>query len=129
MTLQAFFQIPIVKFFTHVFLVVSIVLNIWQIYRYYDMQLKIENQTEVLSILKQENNDARNQRDYFTSDLYKERYAKEQNFRVNGESVISTAVIETQSNPQKVNFIPNKRRENQSNAEKWFDYVFKREVE
>jgi hypothetical protein len=127
MTLRAFFQIPMVKFWVHVFLIVGLAVNAWQLYRTFDMQRKINAESRILAVLQQENNDSRNQRDYYTSDLYKEKYAKLQNFKKNGEQVVDTSVIESAEANSTSTYIPEDGNQNQTNVEKWWSYLMGKE--
>jgi hypothetical protein len=129
MTLKAFFQIPLVKFIVHVLLVVGVGLNIFHFYRVWDMQQKIEAERRQLSILRQENSDARNQRDYYASDLYKEKFAKEQNFKMRGEEVIDTSVLDSTGETKSNNYIPKNLNQNKSNVQKWWEYFFAQKKE
>jgi hypothetical protein len=124
MTLKSFFQIPLVKFGVHVILLVGFFLNAFYFYRVWEMQKKIDTEKRTLAIVRQENSDSRNQKDYYTSDLYKEKFAKEENFKKKGEMVVDTSSVELATGGQgNTNYIPDTNKEEKSNVEKWFTYL------
>lgn len=122
-SLRNFFQIPLVKFGVHLFLMMGIMLNIYNFYNIFRLENVFENEQKSLALITRENTDAKNQRDYFSSDLYKEKYAKEQNFRKKGEEVIDTSILETveTKNP---NYIPEVKTDTSSNIDKWWKCFF-----
>ncbi len=125
MTLQNFFRIPAVKLTVHILIVAGLVTNIWQFYRIWDINKKIESENRQLQILQQQTNDARNQKDYFSSDLYKEKYSKQDlNFKKKGEEVIDTSLLENVNDSSGNSYIPSASANNNSNVEKWLIYLF-----
>lgn len=88
------------------------------------MQKRISKEQQLLDILVQENSDARNERDYFTSELYQEKYAKQENYKVRGEEVIDTSIVEPTSNSQVGNYIDPVVTREKSNPVKWLEYLF-----
>jgi hypothetical protein len=127
MTLQSFFQIPLVRLGVHLVIVIGFILSIWQFYTAWDMDQRISKEQQILDILIQENSDARNERDYFTSELYQEKYAKQENYKVRGEEVIDTSVIEPSSESEVGNYISPVVNEEKSNPVKWLEYLFGRQ--
>lgn len=122
--LKTFFNIPLVKFTVHLVIIVGIGLNCVELYRVWLLSTHLQEQENELIALVQENNDARNQKDYFASNLYKEKYIKEQNFKKKGEQVVDTSTIET-SEGQDVtnNYIPEISRPSDTNPEKWLSLI------
>jgi len=124
MTLKTFFQIPLVRFGVHFVIVAGFLISIWHFYALWEMEKRIDKERTILDILVQENSDARNERDYFTSELYQEKYAKQENFKVRGEEVIDTSVIEPTSEDEVGNYISPVVSEEKSNPVKWLEYLF-----
>jgi len=125
MTLRTFFQIPIVKLTIHILIVAGLAANIWQFYRVWDINQKIDKENKQLEILKQQTNDARNQKDYFNSDLYKEKYSKQDlNFKKKGEEVIDTSLLENVNDNSGSTYIPSSSNNSNSNLQKWIEFLF-----
>jgi hypothetical protein len=125
MTLQNFFKIPAVKLAVHILIIAGLVANIWQFYRIWEINQKIESENRQLQILQQQTNDARNQKDYFSSDLYKEKYSKQDlNFKKKGEEVIDTSLLENVNDTSGSTYIPTANLDNNSNVQKWLNYLF-----
>lgn len=124
MNLKTFFQIPLVKFCVHLVIVAGFFVNMTHFYRVWEMERQIAKELRTLEILQQENADSRNQRDYFTSDLYREKYAKEENYKKRGEEVIDTSVLEPSTASQEANFLPVGQAKPLSNPEKWWLFFF-----
>lgn len=124
MTLKEFFSTPLFRFLIHFIIIVGFWMNIWNVYRIWDMDYLIQNELRILSLLEQQNSDNRNQRDYFTSDLYEEKYAKQENFKLRDEEVIDTSVLEPSSQDGTSSYIGKDAKSNKSNIEKWYEYIF-----
>jgi hypothetical protein len=125
MTIKEFFSIPSVRFGVHVLLVIGIMINIYQLYRIDKIQRDLENEKSVLGLLTQENSDANNEKDYFGSYLFKEKYAKDfQGYKIRGEEVIDTSLAEPDSNLNNNNYKPAQTTKVKSNWEKWWDVFF-----
>lgn len=125
MTLYTFFQIPLVKLGVHILIVAGLTINIWQFYRIWDIDQKIAKESKQLEILSQQTNDARNQKDYFSSDLYKEKYSKQDlNVKKKGEEVIDTSLLENVNDKSGSLYIPPASSSNNNNVQKWIIYLF-----
>lgn len=125
MTIKEFFSIPSVRFSIHILIVLGIMLNIYQIYRIDKIQQDINREKNVLGILTQENNDAKNDKDYYGSYLFKEKYAKDnENYKIRGENVIDTSLVEPDSDTNDTNYKPAEVKKIKSNWEKWWDVFF-----
>jgi hypothetical protein len=125
MTIRQFFSIPSVRFGVHVLIVVGVLINVYQLYRIDRIQQDLNKEKNILGILTQENNDARNDKDYFGSYLFKEKYAKDyQGFKIRGEDVIDTSLVEPDSNSSNTNYKPAEVKKTKSNWEKWWDVFF-----
>lgn len=101
----------------------GIILNIYNFYSIFRLENAFENEKKSLALITRENTDAKNQRDYFSSDLYKEKYIKEQNFRKKDEEVIDTSILETidTKNP---NYVPEVKTDTSNNIDKWWKCFF-----
>jgi len=66
------------------------------------------------------------QKDYFESAFYTEKSAKESQWKNIGETVIDTNNLQSknQNQNQNQNYIPEIRKPERSNPEKWFRYIF-----
>jgi hypothetical protein len=125
MTIKEFFSIPSVKFGTHVFLVLGVMVNIYQFYRIDKIQKDLQKEQSILGLLTQENSDAKSQKDYYGSNLFKESYAKEyDNFKVRGETVLDTSFIEPDSKQNNNNYKPAEIKKTKANWEKWWETFF-----
>lgn len=124
MTLTTFFAIPVVRFGVHAVIIGGFVLSMVQFYALWGMNQRISKQQQMLDILQQENSDARNERDYFTSPLYQEKYAKSENYKLRGEEVIDTSIIEPSSESEVGNYISPVVNTEKNNPTKWVDYIF-----
>jgi hypothetical protein len=124
MTLKEFFSTPLFRFLIHFVIIVGFWINIWNVYRIWDMDYQIQNELRILSLLEQQNSDNRNQRDYFTSDLYEEKYAKQENFKLRDEEVIDTSVIEPSNQIESSSYIGQDAVGTKSNVEKWYEFIF-----
>ena len=125
MTLYTFFQIPLVKLGVHILIVAGLTINIWQFYIIWDIDQKIAKESKQLEILSQQTNDARNQKDYFSSDLYKEKYSKQDlNVKKKGEEVIDTSLLENVNDKSGSLYIPPASSSNNNNVQKWIIYLF-----
>ena len=125
MSIQQFFRIPMVKLVVHVLIIAGLVANVWQFYRIWDINKKIDIESKQLQILKQQTNDARNQKDYFSSDLYKEKYSKQDlNLKKKGEEAIDTSLLENVNDSSGNNYVPAPSSTAGSNIEKWMFYLF-----
>jgi hypothetical protein len=126
MTLKFFFAQPAVIFGVHVLLVTGVILNIFQFYRQYNIQKDFEKQKSVLAFLTQEIKDAESLKDYSSSPLYKEKYAKDIGYKTKGETVIDTSQIEKAQDVSNTpsDYKPVKIEQEKKNWEKWWDIFF-----
>jgi ABC-type bacteriocin/lantibiotic exporter with double-glycine peptidase domain len=126
MTLKTFFAQPVVIFGVHVLLVTGVMLNIFQFYRQYTIQKDYEKQKSVLAFLTQEIKDAETQKDYTSSQLYKEKFAKESGYKVKGETVIDTSKIEAANSVSSTpsQYKPSVTIQEKKNWEKWWEMFF-----
>ena len=125
MTIKEFFSIPSVRFGVHVLLVLGVMINIYQLYRIDKIQRDLDKEKNVLGLLTQENNDANNEKDYFGSYLFKEKYAKDiEGYKVRGEEVIDTSLSEPDSSVNNINYKPAQISKAKTNWEKWWDVFF-----
>jgi hypothetical protein len=126
MTMKDFFAQPTVIFGVHVLLVTGVMLNIFQFYRQYNIQKDFEKQKSVLAFLTQEIKDAESLKDYSSSTLYREKYAKEIGYKTKGEVVIDTSQIEKSEDISSTpsDYKPIKTVQEKKNWEKWWDIFF-----
>jgi hypothetical protein len=126
MTLKTFFAQPISIFVVHVLLVTGVMLNIFQFYRQYNIQKDFDKQKSVLAFLTQEIKDAESLKDYSSSPLYKEKYAKDIGYKTKGETVIDTSQIEKSQDVSSTpsDYKPAKTTQEKKNWEKWWDVFF-----
>jgi hypothetical protein len=125
MTIKEFFSIPSVRFCVHVLIVLGVMINIYQLYRIDRIQQDLNKEKNVLGLLTQENSDSNNDKDYFGSYLFKEKYAKDtQGYKIRGEDVIDTSLVEPTSNSLDTNYKPSEVKKVKSNFQKWWDVFF-----
>jgi hypothetical protein len=125
MTIKDFFSIPSIRFSVHVLIVLGVMLNIYQLYRIDNIQRDLNKEQTVLSLLTQENSDTNNEKDYYGSYLFKEKYAKDyQGYKIRGETVIDTSLVEPDSVANNTNYKPTNIVKSKSNWEKWWDVFF-----
>jgi hypothetical protein len=125
MTIKEFFSIPSVRFGTHVFLVLGVMINVYQFYRIDKIQKDLDKESSVLGLLTQENSDAKNEKDYYGSKLFKETYAKEyDNFKIRGETVVDTSLVEPDSSKKNNDYKPAEVVKPKANWEKWWETFF-----
>lgn len=122
-SLKKLFQIPIVRLCVHGVLILGLFINLYNLYNLYSVQSTLNNEKKDLADLVQSNLDSKNQKDYFNSELYKEKYSKENNYRSRGEEVIDTSTIETTTNQPAV-YKPDQSKSEQNNIQKWLEYIF-----
>ncbi len=124
--IQNFFNIPYIKLIFNLFIITGLFLNIFYFFDYWYSQRLLTRDQDTLSALTQFNSELKNEQTYFSSEVYKEKYAKELNFKNRGEKIIDTSVIEYLDSSEKINYTPNTSKKYISNTEKWivclFDY-------
>jgi hypothetical protein len=121
--LVKFFQIPIVKFCIHVFIITGLVINLYNLYNLYTVNISLKKNQAVFESLVQQNTESKNEKDYFNSDIYREKYAKSSGFKTSGEEVIDTSIVETvELDP--ISYAIDKNSSNQNNLEKWWSCLF-----
>lgn len=122
-SLSKFFQIPLIKFSVHIVLLAGLFVNIYNIYGNYQLSNKIIKEKTTLQVLTQQNLDSRNEKDYYSSEIYKEKYAKENNFKNRGEQVVDTSDLETSFN-RNVSYTPTISKSEVNNLSKWWKCLF-----
>jgi hypothetical protein len=127
--LQKFFTIPYIKFTIHLVIVVGLFLNIFYLYDYWSANKSISNQRTILDTVIQQSNELKSEQSYFSSDIYREKYSKELNFKNRGEKVVDTSVIESLDSKVPPVYIPEKNKKQPSNMEKWIVCLFGESVE
>jgi len=115
-----------VSFFIHVILLTGLIL-IGQ--RYWSNYIQKQEINRILSenkALATSNSILKIQKDYFESDFYTEKSAKESQWKNIGEKVIDTNNLESKNkNPNEVqNYTPIENKPQLSNPQKWFSYIF-----
>jgi hypothetical protein len=124
LTLKDIFANEYVIFMVHVLLVTGVFLNISQLYRQYNIVKEFDKEKTVLSILTQDRKDLEDRKNYFGSELYKEKFGKEVGYKSKGEQVIDTSQIEKSTSNEPTNYIPDESKVYKSNWEKWWDVFF-----
>jgi hypothetical protein len=120
MNLNEFLTNPIVKITIHVVIILGLTINIFHLYSTWQLKTTIEQRKTELSNIEEK----LNQRNYYESDLYKEKYIKERSFKKRGEEVIDTSSLEDSGDIIKPSYIPDPRSEEKSNVEKWINCFF-----
>ncbi len=123
MTIKTFVRLPAVRFGIHVLLLAGIFFNIAQLYRIHRIEKLIAEDELVLTLLEDANNEGKNKKDYYNSELFKEKYAKEKLYKVRGERVLDTSSIEGDNEATEDEYIPEEDETNKSNYNKWFEYL------
>ena len=126
MDIQEFFSKPVVVFGVHVFLLLGVFVNIYQLYRLDRIEKEVSTKEFSLDTLRQQNEDSRNQKDYFNSDIFKEKFAKEEGFKKRGEEVIDTTLIESE-NSESSTYIPQEVETQKTNPILWWEFLFSNE--
>ncbi len=123
---QKFFSKAWVRFAVHVFLFTGLIMigqRQW---------INFQDRQEINQILSQNkalatsNSILRLQKDYFGSVFYTEKSAKESQWKDLGETVIDTSNLESKSKSAKQSqkYIPDNSKNEPSNPQKWFKYIF-----
>lgn len=115
-----------VRFFVHVVLLTSLILigqRYWSNYRQKQEITRILTENKALAT---SNSVLKIQKDYFESDFYTEKSAKESQWKNIGEKVIDTNNLESKNkNPNEVQkYTPNETKTELSNPQKWLNYIF-----
>jgi cell division protein FtsL len=121
--LVKFFQIPLVKLVTHIVLVSGLVINIYNLYSWYRVGSNVEQNQKILSALTQQNSEAKSDLGYYSSSIYKEKYAKSSGYKNQNEDVVDTSLAET-NDYKTASYTPVKSEKSLSNPEKWFICFF-----
>jgi len=120
--LSTFFQIPLVRLAIHVIIIAGFVLNIYQFYRVWEVQVATNQSRTILETWS----DLDTQEAYLQSPLYKEKFSKDKNYSKRGEEVIDTSAVEDGTKPQPNEFIyaSSSAVGQKSNVEKWWECFF-----
>jgi hypothetical protein len=124
MTIKEFFSKEYAIFGIHVLLVTGVMLNIFQFYRQYTIRQQFSKEQGYISVLLQEKRDTEQRKGYISSDLYKEKFAKESNYKTKGEQVIDTSNIEENTSSEPSEYKPTEQTTNKKNWEKWWEIFF-----
>jgi hypothetical protein len=124
MTINTFVKLPIVRFGIHFIIVVGVLFNCIQLYRISKLKKEVEENKLLYSVIKNENNEGKNRKDYYNSSLYKEIYAKEKQYKVRDEVVLDTQDIEGDNQNIKEEYIPQTTEVKEyPNYIKWFQVL------
>ncbi|GAB4148093.1 MAG: hypothetical protein OHK0017_10530 [Patescibacteria group bacterium] len=121
---EKFFKIPLVIYGIHAAIIGAIILIGYQYWINYKNTTEIQQMLEENKSLASSNNLMKIQKDYFESNIYAEKSAKEGQWRKRGEMAVDTTSIEpTQSNGN-TDYIPEEVKKEKTNPEKWMDLIF-----
>ena len=124
--IQQFFSKPTVRFSIYIFLLTGLILIGQRYWINYQDKIEINNILKQNRALATSNSILKLQKDYFESSFYSEKSAKESQWKNIGETVIDTSNLEsknkTSDSAQK--YIPETAKEELSNSQKWFKYIF-----
>jgi phosphotransferase system glucose/maltose/N-acetylglucosamine-specific IIC component len=120
-----FFHVPLVKFGVHVFLIIAFWLNIYHFYNLWRVEEGITQKDDEIQRVKE----FTSQTGYFESDLFREKYIKERNFKKKGEIVLDTSQIDGTDTRPNPNYIPAPEVVQESNLDKWVDCFLSTEKE
>ena len=120
-----FFQIPLVRFGVHVVLLSGLILIVTQYWKNYQEKQEIQRLLDYNMSLASANSLLKIQKDYFESNIYAEKSAKEAEWKNRGEIVVNTGRIEP-AQPEKANdYIPDEQKITEdNNPKKWFQFLF-----
>ncbi|NJS41014.1 hypothetical protein HC766_01320 [Candidatus Gracilibacteria bacterium] len=108
------------------FLLLGVFVNIYQLYRLDRIEKEVSTKEFNLNTLRQQNEDSRNQKDYLNSDIFKEKFAKEEGFKKRGEEVIDTTLIESQDS-ESSSYIPVEVESQKTKPILWWEFLFSNE--
>jgi hypothetical protein len=123
MNLTEFFSKPIVIFAVHTILMLGLFVNIFQLYRLDKIQKEVSTMEFNLDTLRQEKESSAGKKDYYNSEIFKEKYAKEENFKKRGEEVIDTSLVEGE-NTENNSYVPVDLESGKSNPILWWEFLF-----
>ncbi|MEM1311998.1 MAG: hypothetical protein AAGF07_00880 [Patescibacteria group bacterium] len=95
----------------------------YNLYGWYQVRSQTNENKDTLISLIQQNSESQSELGYYSSEIYKEKYAKSNGFKNEGEDVIDTSLTET-NDTNVTNYIPNIEKRVLSNPEKWFTCFF-----
>lgn len=126
MTIKTFIRLPAVRLGIHVILLSGIAFNVVQFFRISALNQSVEKEQLVLQLLEDRNTEARNSKDYYSSKIFEEVYAKEKQYQVRDERVLDTAGVEGDNNTVEAEYIPQEvEKESDKNYLKWFNFFTK----
>lgn len=108
----------------HAVFILLLVSNIFYLYRSWQLQKVLKNLREQYTRIYQQNQTAEVQEDYYNSQIYFQKYAKEQGYALKGEIVIDTMLKENRPINEHTEFIPSTIQQKTSNQQKWFQCFF-----
>jgi hypothetical protein len=120
-----FFHVPLVKFGVHVFLILALWLNVYHFYNLWQVENEITEKDDEIQRVKE----FTSQSGYFESELFREKYIKERNYKKKGEVVLDTSQIDGSDTRPNPNYIPAPEVVQESNPSKWMDCFLSRNKE
>lgn len=108
----------------HTVFLVLLTANIFYLYQSWQLQKSLQNLQEQYLRLVQINQAAEVQEDYYNSEAYFRKYAKEQGYALKGEIVIDPMLRENTPINENTEFIPTTIQQRISNREKWTKCFF-----
>lgn len=123
MTIKTFIRLPVVRMSIHLILLIGIAFNVVQFFRISHLQNQVEEEQLVLQLLEETNNESKNKKDYYNSELYREVYAKQKLYKVRDERVLDSSSIEGDNEELSGEYIPQiEVDESRPNYVKWFEF-------
>jgi hypothetical protein len=123
MTIKTFIRLPYVRLGIHVILLSGIAFNIIQFFRISTLHKSVEKEKLVLQLLEDRNTEANNKKDFYSSKLYEEVFAKEKLYQIRDERMLDTSGVEGDNETVQAEYIPNEVVQiPEKNYLKWFNY-------
>jgi hypothetical protein len=120
-----FFHVPLVKFGVHFLLIVALWLNVYHFYNLWRVEEEIAQKDDEIQRVKE----FTSQTGYFESELFREKYIKERNYKKKGEIVLDTSQIDGNDPRSNPNYIPAPEVIDESNLDKWVDCFLSKDKE
>jgi len=123
---QNFFNLFWVRFTIHVVLLTGLILIGQRYWVNFQEKQETERILQANKALATSNSILKLQKDFFESGFYAEKAAKESQWKNLGENVVDTSSLNI-NNKSSVNdqkYIPETKKTQLSNPEKWFRYIF-----
>jgi len=115
---------PILIAIINSILILGVLFNVYQLYSAKQIENQLKENQQLMATLQERLLDARNSQDYYSSNLFAEKYSRELNLKKRGEVVIDTDPIEKSNENANYNYIPDENDSKSTNFEIWTSCLF-----